>query len=163
MNQIWKFLSPWMLNCGGEKVFPYLRRKRLFVCLFVLHQMKLQNRRDLVFNFGFWGISILGLQPASRERPSQWALHEGKAAKHGCYSPTFTPLAQIWLSLSPSKFPCSSLSYIPKWQFNFSVHRPYVWIDRILSICSCTFWSKSEKIPRFRKESSLCEWRVKEK
>lgn len=48
----------------GGKVFPYLRRKRLFACLLVLHQRKLQNRRDLVFNFGFWGIRILGLQPS---------------------------------------------------------------------------------------------------
>ena len=34
---------------------------------------------------------------------------------------------------------------------------------RILYHCSCTLWPKSEKIPRYRKESSLCEWTVKEK
>ena len=34
---------------------------------------------------------------------------------------------------------------------------------RILYHCSFTLWPKSEKIPRYRKESSLCEWTVKEK
>ena len=34
---------------------------------------------------------------------------------------------------------------------------------QILYHCSCTLWCKSEKIPRYRKESSLCEWTVKEK
>lgn len=32
-------LSSWMLNCGGGggKMFPYLKRKWLFVCLFAIH------------------------------------------------------------------------------------------------------------------------------
>lgn len=36
-----------------KKMFPYLKRKWLFVCLFAIHLIQFHTRRGLAFSFGF--------------------------------------------------------------------------------------------------------------
>lgn len=50
--KVLKFMN---VELWGEKkkMFPYLKRKWLFVCLFAIHVIQFHTRKGMVFSFGF--------------------------------------------------------------------------------------------------------------